>query len=93
MFYLKDPLCFKESILISLEVVSENNYLPVKNFAQSIPSVVKDGRFDTPQELEECIVSCINEFKKTKTYIWLREDFKNILIDVEGQLNKKVSLN
>ncbi|WHY91255.1 hypothetical protein QNK12_27055 [Neobacillus cucumis] len=89
MFYLKDPICFKESILISLEVVSDNNYMPVKSFAQSIPSILKDSRFDTSPELEECIVSCINEFKKTKTYIWLREDFKNILIDVEEQLNKK----
>jgi hypothetical protein len=91
LLYLKDPLCFKEFISISLEVLPHNKYHNLKEFVQSIPSTVGLTKVDAPKEIEECINSCISEFKNTKTYFWLREDFKNALYDIEIQLNKKIS--
>jgi len=95
MIYISDSLGFKEAILISLEVFSDSKYFPLKEWVQSIPNKVglSISSFELTPDLEESIRSCISEFKKTKAYFWLREDFKNILYDVEIQLNKKVSKN
>jgi len=91
MIYVSDSIRFKEAVSIALEVFSDRKYFPLKEWVQSIPNNVGLNRFELTTELEESIRSCISEFKKTKAYFWLREDFKNILYDVEIQLNKKVS--
>lgn len=89
MLFVKDPLCFKASISISLEVLSQYDSL-LREFVESIPNSVGRVRLETSPEVEESLKSCLNEFKKTKTYYWLREDFKNTLYDIEIQLNKKM---
>ncbi|QCJ44779.1 hypothetical protein FAY30_24445 [Bacillus sp. S3] len=89
MIFVSDSLGLKETMLISLEVFSDSKYPALKEWAQSIPTDAGQSSFELTPELEERLRSCINEFKKTKTYFWLREDFKNIVYDVELQLNKK----
>jgi hypothetical protein len=92
MLHIKDPLCFKESISISLEAlssISEFNHL--REFVGTVPSTVSRTSVDTSKEIGESLLRCIDNFKKTKTYHYLREDFKNALYDIEIQLNKKVS--
>lgn len=86
LIYLKDPLCFKESILVSLEVFSDNRNTQLKEWAKSIPNTISRKNFEIPKEIEESLKACLNEFKKTKTYFWLREDFKNSLYDIETQI-------
>jgi hypothetical protein len=90
MLFVKDPLCFKASISISLEALSHYDNGPLREFVESIPSSVGRVRLETTPEVEESLKSCMNEFKETKTYHWLREDFKNALYDIEIQLNKKM---
>jgi hypothetical protein len=90
MLFVKDPLCLKASISISLEVLSHYDISLLREFVQSIPSSVGRVRLETSQEVEDSLKSCMNEFKETKTYHWLREDFKNALYDIELQLNKKM---
>ncbi|MEH7274099.1 hypothetical protein, partial [Neobacillus vireti] len=84
MLYISDPLSFKESILISLEVLPE--YGELRGFAETIPKIVGSIRLDTSMEMENKIGCCIKKFKETKTYFWLREDFKNSLYDIEIQV-------
>ncbi|WP_307193412.1 hypothetical protein [Neobacillus niacini] len=91
MLYVKDPLCFKASIDISLEVLSEIDDGLLREFVDSIPSSVSWVSLETTSEVEESLKCCLVKFKETKTYHWLREDFKNALYDIEIQLNKKVS--
>jgi hypothetical protein len=88
LIYILDPISLKESILITLEVYSNNR---LKEWAKSIPSVVGRTCIEVPRELEESLISCIEEFKKTKTYLYLREDFKNSLYNIELQLKNKAS--
>ncbi|MFJ5759284.1 hypothetical protein ACIQAA_09175 [Neobacillus sp. NPDC093182] len=90
MLFIKDPLCFKAAISVSLEVLSHYDKGLLREFVESIPSSVGRVRLETLPEVEESLKSCLNEFKKTKTYYWLREDFKNALYDIEIQLNKKM---
>ena len=90
MLFVKDPLCFKASISISLETLPNYNNSLLREFVESIPSSVGRVRLETTPEVEERLKSCMNEFKETKTYHWLREDFKNALYDIEIQLNKKM---
>ncbi|MFB3164808.1 hypothetical protein ABLO26_25955 [Neobacillus sp. 179-J 1A1 HS] len=90
MLYIKDPLSFKSAIFISLEVLSNYDNGLLREFVASIPSTVGRVRLETSMEVEASLTSCINEFKETKTYHWLREDFKNALYDIEIQLNKKM---
>jgi hypothetical protein len=90
MLYVKDPLCFKASISISLEVLSEFNHGLLRDFVNTIPSKVGRVVLEAPSEVEEQLRRCILQFKETKTYHWLREDFKNALYDIEIQLNKKM---
>jgi hypothetical protein len=89
LLYIKDPLCFKESIFIALEALANNKYVHLEEHVGSITS----GRvsFDFSNEVEESFKECISEFKETKTFFWLREDFKKVLYDIEIQLNKRVS--
>ncbi|KGM46073.1 hypothetical protein P9D43_28925 [Neobacillus niacini] len=91
MLYIKDPLSFKASIDISLEVLSEFADGLLKEFVDSIPSSVDRVSLETTSEVEESLKFCLVKFKETKTYHWLREDLKNALYDIEIQLNKKVS--
>lgn len=92
MLYLKDSLSAKESISILLEVLSNDRvYDQLKEFVDSIPSAVGQINMDTTKEFEASLKNCINEFMKTKTYFWLREDFKNSLYDIEIQINKPIS--
>lgn len=92
MLYLKDPLRVKESISVLLEALSRDRaHDQLKEFVDSIPSVVGQISMDTSKEFEVSLKNCINEFRKTKTYFWLREDFKNSLYDIEIQINKKIS--
>jgi hypothetical protein len=88
LLYISDPLSFKESILISLEALSDYEYL--REFVESIPSSVGVLKLDPSGEVAEGIKGCLAEFKTTKTFFWLREDFKNALYDIERQLNKQV---
>jgi hypothetical protein len=90
MLFIKDPLCFKASISISLEVLSHYDNGLLREFVESIPSTVGRARLETSPEVEGSLRRCMSEFKKTKTYHWLREDFKNALYDIEIQLNKKM---
>jgi hypothetical protein len=90
MLFVKDPLCFKASISISLEALPLYDNGLLREFVESIPSSVGRVRLETSPEVEERLISCLNEFKETKTYHWLREDFKNALYDIEIQLNKKM---
>jgi hypothetical protein len=90
MLFIKDPLCFKASISISLEVLSQYDNGLLREYVESIPGTVERVRMETSTEVEERLKSCVNEFKKTQTYHWLREDFKNALYDIEIQLNKKM---
>lgn len=90
MLYIKDPLCFKESILISLEALSDANYDLLKEFVQTIDNSAGVVKLDTTVEVEESLSRCIKEFKEKKTYFWLREDFKNSLYDTELQVNKNI---
>ncbi|EKN66464.1 hypothetical protein BABA_15182 [Neobacillus bataviensis LMG 21833] len=89
MIHVSSFVRFKEAMCISLEVSSDGKYFPLKEWVQSIPNDAGLSSFELTPELEESVRSCIDEFKKTKTYFWLREDFKTILYDVELQLNKK----
>ncbi|MEH7180565.1 hypothetical protein [Neobacillus vireti] len=89
MLYVSDPLCFKESMLISLEALSGYGFL--RGFIESIPSTNTKVSIETTKEIEDQVKSCIKEFKGTKTYFWLREDFKNILYDIEIQAMDKIS--
>ncbi|MDQ0974586.1 hypothetical protein QFZ31_004464 [Neobacillus niacini] len=92
MIHLKDPLCFKESITISLEALSGMGiYEHLRDIVDTIPSTVNRMCLGTSRDIEESLGSCIDKFKETKTYHYLREDFKNALYDIEIQLNKKVS--
>lgn len=92
MLSLKDPLSVKESISILLEVLSNDRvYDQLKEFVDSIPSVTGQISMDTSKEFEVSLKNSINEFMKTKTYFWLREDFKNSLYDIEIQINNKIS--
>lgn len=91
MLYVKDPLCFKASISISIEVLSEFNHGLLQKFIDTIPSKVGRVVVEALPEVEEQLRRCIHQFKETKTYHWIREDFKNALYDIEIQLNKKVS--
>lgn len=89
MLYLKDPLSVKESISILLEVLSNDRvYDQLKEFVDSIPSAVGQISMETTKEFEASLKNCIHEFMNTKTYFWLREDFKNSLYDIEIQINK-----
>jgi hypothetical protein len=90
MLFVKDPLCFKASISISLEALSHYDNGLLREFVESIPSSVGKVRLETSPDVEESLKSCMNEFKETKTYHWLREDFKNALYDIEIQLNKRM---
>jgi hypothetical protein len=90
MLFVKDPLCFKASISISLEALPHFGNSLLREFVESIPSSVGRVRLEASPEVEERLKSCLNEFKQTKTYHWLREDFKNALYDIEIQLNKKM---
>jgi hypothetical protein len=90
MLYVKDPLCFKASISISLEVLSQYDSDLLRGFVESIPSTVGKISLETSPEMEECLNSCLGKFKETKTYHWLREDFKNALYDIEIQLIKSM---
>lgn len=91
MLYIKDPLCFKESITISLEVLSGGgDYEALQGFIGKIPSTVSTINLDIPMEIEVALLHCIDKFKETRTYYYLREDFKNALYDIEIQLNKKM---
>jgi hypothetical protein len=89
VLYVSDPLSFKESMLISLEALSEYEYL--REFIETIPSSVSVLKLNPSRDVAEGIKSCLEEFKTTKTYFWLREDFKNTLYDIEIQLNKRIS--
>ena len=92
MIYLNDPLSFKEAFLISLEVLSNDKYVKLKEFIESIPSTINQMNLAISKEMETSLKSCISEVKKTKTYYWLREDFKNVINEIERQqYNKKVS--
>lgn len=91
LLYLKDPLCFKEFLSISLEVLPQVRYNHLNEFVHRIPGTVEPMSLDTSREIDDSINSCIEEFKTTKTYFWLREDFKNAVYDIEIQLNKKIS--
>ncbi|WHY00434.1 hypothetical protein [Neobacillus sp. DY30] len=90
MLYVKDLLSFKSAISISLEVLSNYDNGLLREFLATIPSTVGRARLETTMEIEESLKSCMKEFKQTKTYHWLREDFKNALYDIEIQLNKKM---
>jgi hypothetical protein len=91
MLYIKDPLCFKESITISLEVFSGSGEFEfLQDFIGKMPSTVSAINFDISMEIEKDLLRCIYKFKETKTFYYLREDFKNILYDIEIQLNKKM---
>jgi hypothetical protein len=87
VLYVSDPLCFKESILISLEALSDSEYNHLKEFVEVVPSSVGRMSLDTSKEVKEELKRCINNFKETKTYHYLREDFKNSLFDIELQVN------
>ncbi|PEQ82697.1 hypothetical protein CN481_24640 [Bacillus sp. AFS006103] len=91
MVYFKDPVCVKEALLVALEVLPENKNNQLKELVAFIPSTVERTHFEIPIGMIDDFKSCIIEFKKTKTYLWLREDFKNALYDMEIQLNKKIS--
>lgn len=88
---IKDPLCFKESMSIALEALSNNKYDQLREFVALIPNKVGRISLDTSKEIENRLKRCINDFKVTKSYFWLREDFKNSLYDIEIQVNKKIS--
>jgi hypothetical protein len=90
VLYVKDPLCFKAAITISLEVLSEFDDVPLREFVDSISSTVGGLRLEASPEVEKRLRNCIEKIKETKTYHWLREDFKNALYDIEIQLNKKM---
>lgn len=89
MLFVKDSLCFKASISISLEALPHYDNGLLREFVESIPSSVGRLRLVASPEVEEQLINCMNEFKETKTYLWLREDFKNALYDITIQLNKK----
>lgn len=91
VLYVSDPLSFKESILISLEALSDQEFNQLREFVDLVPSSVGRLSLETCKEIEEELKSCINHFKETKTYHYLREDFKNSLYDIEIQVNKKIS--
>ena len=91
LVYLKDPVCVKEALYVALEVLPGNKYSQLKQIVAVIPSTVGRTNWEVPKELKLNIFSCITEFKQMKTYLWLREDFKNALYDLEIQLNRKVS--
>lgn len=91
MLYLNDPISFKESMLVSLEILCEKKYPQLKDYIKSIPSAVGRISLEPSPEIAESLKNCIAHFKQTKTYFWLREDFKNSIYDIEIQLNKRIS--
>ncbi|MEH6958014.1 hypothetical protein [Neobacillus drentensis] len=91
MVYLKDPVCVKQALLVALEVLPENKYSQLKQIVAFIPNTVGRTNWEVPKKLRERVLSFITEFKQMKTYLWLREDFKNALYDLEIQLNRKIS--
>ncbi len=91
LVYLKDPVCIKEALSIALELLPDNKYCQLKESVALIPSIVGCTNWEIPEELKEDLIRCIKEFKPSKTYLWLREDFKNELYDMEIQLNRKIS--
>jgi hypothetical protein len=90
MLFVKDPLCFKASISIFLETLPHYDNSLLREFVESIPSSVGRVRLEASPEVGESLKNCMVEFKMTKTYHWLREDFKNALYDIEIQLNKRM---
>jgi hypothetical protein len=90
LLYVKDPLCFKAAISISLEVLSDFDDGILREFVDSIPSTVGRLSLEAAPEVEERLRNCLVQLKETKTYHWLREDFKNALYNIEIQLNKKM---
>ncbi|WP_144550553.1 hypothetical protein [Bacillus sp. X1(2014)] len=91
MVYLKDPVSIKEALSVALEVLPDNKYNQLKESVAWIPIIVGRTKWEIPEELKEDLIHCIKEFKQSKTYFWLREDFKNALYDMEIQLDRKIS--
>ncbi len=91
LVYLKDPICVKQALLVALEVLPQNKNNHLNELVTFIPSTVSRTNWEVPKELREMVLSFITEFKQMKTYLWLREDFKNALYDLEIQLNRKIS--
>jgi hypothetical protein len=85
MLHIKNPSSLKDSLTVALEVSCKDQYSELREFAQSIPYTVEYMSLDVSNEIKDVLKECISNFKKTKTYFWLREDLKNVLSDVELQ--------
>ncbi|MBM7656433.1 hypothetical protein [Neobacillus cucumis] len=83
------PLRFKTFMEIALEVtfsildpVTHNN---VKRLLNRVPNNLSTETLTTSMEEKNQIRECLNAFKQSRTYYWVREDFLQELKDLEGQ--------
>jgi hypothetical protein len=85
MLHIKNPSNLKDTLTVALEVSCKDQYRELRKFAQSIPYTVEYMQLDVSNEIKGMLKECIRNFKKTRTYFWLREDLKNVISDVEFQ--------
>jgi len=88
---ITNPFTFKESLLVAVEVTdSFLNHLQIGQIYEiinKVPNSLPDVTITLSSTLTFALKSCIQSFKQTATYNWLREDFKEAITDIEQQLN------
>ena len=86
---IPSPCRFKTFMEIALEVtfsildpVTHEN---LKRLLNRVPNNLSSETLTTSMEENKQLKECINAFKQSKTYYWVREDFLQELKDIERQ--------
>lgn len=84
-FVIVSPFSFKTSLEIALEVtfpvMATKGYEEIKNLIMNIPNVSTPLNIEVSEEVLESLYTCISAFKNTKTFLWIRDDFSNALLE------------
>ncbi|MGN7299113.1 hypothetical protein [Ferdinandcohnia sp. SAFN-114] len=90
MVYINNASNFKDSMDIVLEVMEgteQEAFQSISNeLTHSLSNLSQNGfAINLSQTEKQELYNCLQSFKETKTYYYLREDLKNSLIDLEIQ--------
>ena len=86
---IPSPCRFKTFMEIALEVTFSKldpvTHENLKRLLNRVPNNLSSETLATSTEENKQLKECINAFKQSKTYYWVREDFLQEIRDIERQ--------
>jgi hypothetical protein len=93
---MKNPFALRESLKIAVEVsyplLVPTPHKSLNSIINRIPNILNESSIQLSKSEMNLLRTCLERFRNTNTFRWVRPDFIEAVIDAEKQLKKELKI-